>query len=47
MLVFYHKLEVNWIPSEDLRIGKIITLNISVKVLRNGDKYSEDPHCQR
>lgn len=41
MLIFHHKPEVKWIPSGDLRIGKFVRLNISVKTLRAG---SEDPH---
>ena len=47
MLVSHHKPEVNRVPSGDLRIGKFVRLNISVKILRNGDEYSEDPLCQR
>jgi hypothetical protein len=43
MLVFHHKSEVKWIPSGDLRIGKFVRLNVSVKTLRNGHKSSEDP----
>jgi hypothetical protein len=47
MLVFHHKPEVKRVPSGDLRIWKFVRLNISVKILRNGDKDSEDPHFQR
>ncbi len=44
MLVFHHKPEVKRIPSGDLRIGKFVRLNVSVKTLRNGDEYSEKLH---
>jgi hypothetical protein len=44
MLVFHHKPEVKWIPSGDLRIGKFMRLNVSVKTIRNGDEDSENPH---